>query len=341
MRADELREELRELEVKAAAVRGAVADEAIAAIERYRNGECRDREIFSVLRSLFAETNDTAVRLLADEIAGGSEQASLAERSASENGQASNWIKISSGNFLMGAQKRNRKEPNYDAEAYDDESPVRRVFLSGYWIGRYPVTVEEYRRFVEDGGYGEALYWRAGGFGRWKEPGSWREQLDHVNPTRPVVEVSWYEATAYAAWMAARRRVYGCRLPTEAEWEKAARGTTGRKYPWGNTLPNEMLANFAPDGKPNVGHLTPVGAYPPGNTPEGVSDMAGNVWEWCGDVLGPARNAEGVVRVLRGGSWFNHSGYLRSAYRFVDRPGARFDYIGFRVVCVLSPRTSL
>jgi len=308
MRADELREELRELEVKAAAVRGAVADEAIAAIERYRNGECRDREIFSVLRSLFAETNDTA-----------------------ENGQASNWIKIHAGEFLMGAQKENPEEPNYDPEAHGDESPVHPVNLSAFRIGRYPVTVGEYRRFVEDRGYEKKSYWKEGGFGQWKEPGSWQEQVEHL--TWPVTEVSWYEAMAYAAWA-------GCRLPTEAEWERAARGLTGRKYPWGDEHPNARLANFAPNWQPNVGHPTPVGAYPLGETPEGVSDLAGNVWEWCGDVLGPARNAEGVVRVLRGGSWFYPSEALRSAFRLDRRPANRNVVIGFRVVCVLSPGIS-
>jgi len=178
-----------------------------------------------------------------------------------------NWIEIPSGLFLMGAQKLNPKEPNYDEEAYDDESPVHPVFLSAYRIGRYPVTVEEYLRFVEDRGYAKASYWKAGGFGKWRWPAGGRaareEQVD--NPTRPVVGVSWYEASAYAAWA-------GCRLPTEAEWELAARGRTGRKYPWGDEPPNEpiagllRLANF----DRIVGHPAPVGTYPLGDTPEGI-----------------------------------------------------------------------
>jgi formylglycine-generating enzyme required for sulfatase activity len=264
-----------------------------------------------------------------------------------------NRIEIPSGLFLMGAQKEDPKAPNYDAEAYADESPVHPVFLSAYLIGRYPVTVAEYLRFVEDGGYKEESYWKEGGFGKWKEPGSWEEQF--AIPTGPVVMVSWYEASAYAAWMTARRAVAGCRLPTEAEWERASRGLTGRKYPWGEDPPNEKLANFAPDGKPNVGHPTPVGEYPLGDTPEGVSDMAGNVWEWCSDVFdegyygkspkkdpkGPARIAKDGSCVLRGGSWLSQSGYLRSAYRIDFLPEYRYYFIGFRVVCVLSPRASL
>lgn len=265
-----------------------------------------------------------------------------------KRGKREDWIEIPAGKFLMGAQKLNPKEPNYDAEAYDDESPVHPVLLSGYRIGRYPVTVEEYRRFVDDRGYEENSYWKGDCFGRWKEPGSWREQVDY--PTRPVVGVSWYEATAYCSWMEARKGVHGCRLPTETEWERAARGTTGRKYPWGEDPPNERLANFAQ----GVGHPTSVGLYPLGETPEGVSDLAGNVLEWCGDVYAggyygkslrkdpksPARSAEGGACVLRGGSWFSPGGYLRAAYRSGNHPEYRFDIFGFRVVCVLSPRTS-
>jgi formylglycine-generating enzyme required for sulfatase activity len=249
----------------------------------------------------------------------------------------------------MGAQKTDPKKPNFDEEAYDDESPVHPVILSGYRIGRYPVMIAEYLRFVEDGGYEAESYWKEGGFGRWKEPGSWEEQVDY--PTRPVVGVSWYEASAYASWMAARRRVCGCRLPTEAEWERAARGRTGRKFPWGDAPPDESLANF----DCRVGYPTLVGLYLLGKTPEGVLDMAGNVWEWCSDVFdgryygkspkkdpkSPARSAGGDACVLRGGSWFDQSGNLRSAYRGGNYPEYRFDIFGFRVVCVLSPRTSL
>jgi len=248
-----------------------------------------------------------------------------------------NWIEIPAGEFLMGAQKSDPEAPNYDPEAYADEAPVHPVRLSAYWMGRYPVMVQEYLRFVKDGGYAEASYWNAGGFGKWKWPAGWWEQV--ANPTRPVVGVSWYEATAYAAWA-------GCRLPTEAEWEMAARGINGRKYPWGDEPPNERLANFAPGWKPNIGHPTPVGR---------ISDLAGNVWEWCSDVYdgeyygkspkedpkGPARNAKGGACVLRGGSWFSPSEYLRSACRYVSRPVNRLDDFGFRVVCVLSPRTSV
>jgi formylglycine-generating enzyme required for sulfatase activity len=260
-----------------------------------------------------------------------------------------NWIEIPAGEFLMGAQKLDPKAPNYDPEAYDDESPVHPVFLSAYRIGRYPVTVAEYLRFVGDRGYEKGAYWKEGGFGKWKWPAAWAARDEQVdNPTRPVVGVSWYEASAYAAWA-------GCRLPTEAEWERAACGRAGWKYPWGDDPPNERRANFSPDGKPNVGHPTPVGEYPLGDTPEGVSDMAGNVWEWCSDVFdegyygkspkkdprGPARSVKGSACVLRGGSWLLPSVLLRSACRSGSPPVHRLGILGFRVVCVLSPGASL
>jgi len=269
-----------------------------------------------------------------------------------------NWIEIPAGEFLMGAQKSDPKEANYDPEAYADESPVHPVFLSAYRIGRYPVTVEEYIDFVGDGGYEDESYWKAGGFGKWKVPGSWREQVD--NPTlafrsRPVTGVSWYEASAYCSWMECRNGFRGCRLPTESEWERATRGTTGRKYPWGEDPPNERRANFAWGEKPSVGHPTPVGLYPSGDTPEGVSDLAGNVWEWCSDVFdegyygkspkkdprGPARSVKGSACVLRGGSWLLPSVLLRSACRSGSPPVHRLGILGFRVVCVLSPVASL
>jgi len=144
-------------------------------------------------------------------------------------------------------------------------------------------------------------------------PEDWDDQVEY--PNRPVVGVSWFEAAAYSAWA-------GSRLPAEAEWEKAARGTEGRKFPWGNEPADPSRLNS--DG--NVGRPTPVGLYPAGATPSGIYDMAGNVWEWCCDVVNEP------VRVVRGGSWNFGSGYARSAYRSGYHPDSRNNGFGFRVV---------
>jgi formylglycine-generating enzyme required for sulfatase activity len=246
-----------------------------------------------------------------------------------------NWIRIAAGTFLIGAQKQDPSKPNYDRDARDDERP-HEVYLDDYQIGRYPVTVEEYRRFVEDEGYSKKGWWKAGGFGEANEPGDWDDQVQH--PNRPVVSVSWYEAAAYCAWA-------GARLAREAEWERAARGTTGRKYPWGDEEPDTERANYD-EGK--VGHATPVGLYPRGATPEGIEDLAGNVWEWVADWYGedyygesPGGNPKGPqsseVRVLRGGAWSGFPRYLRAADRNRVRPGVRFVDIGFRCVREVVP----
>jgi serine/threonine-protein kinase len=201
----------------------------------------------------------------------------------------------------------------------NDDEPIREVTVAAFRIARYPVTVLEYIAFIETGGYEQQQHWAAGGFDKFEQPGRWEEQLLH--PNWPVTDVSWFEAAAYAAWA-------GCRLLTEAEWEYAARGTTGRKYPWGNEPPTPDLLNF--DG--NVGHPTPVGVYPRGATPEGICDMAGNVWEWCADWYD---DTQATSRVYRGGGWFSSARNCQSAYRDIDSPGSsRSGNLGFRLAPV-------
>jgi formylglycine-generating enzyme required for sulfatase activity len=233
----------------------------------------------------------------------------------------------------MGAQKGDSSQPNYDPWAYDHESPVHEVSLDAFMIGRYPVTVGEFRRFAEEEGYSDMQWWKAGGYGQRKEPEGWDEQVLH--PNRPVVGVSWYEAAAYCVWA-------GVRLPTEAEWEHAARGASGRKYPWGNEEPDNERANFAA----KVGHPTPVGLYPQGATPEGIEDMAGNVWEWVADWYGtypeaaamcPQGPQSGDTRVLRVGGWSINPSFLRAAYRSRNVPGIRLVSVGFRCVREVLP----
>lgn len=239
-----------------------------------------------------------------------------------------NWVEIPAGEFRMGAQNKRPKGENFDRDAYDDEAPVRRVRLEAYRIGRYPVTVGEYARFVQEEGYARQELWQAGGFRQFHAPWDWESQIGH--PTRPVVGVSWFEAAAYASWA-------GAALPTEAQWERAARGVEGRKFPWGEDEPSPRHLNFSGQ----VGKPTPVGVYPVGETPEGIRDLAGNVREWCVNVFASygveeerdsTDEARRKARSLRGGAWNNSAWYCRSSNRDGLQPDFRNVLIGFRVV---------
>ena len=186
-----------------------------------------------------------------------------------EHNHPDRWVTIPAGKFWMGAQSKKKRQSNYDSDAYDEnEAPVHEVTLDEFQIARFPVTVGEYHEFVESDGYLESQWWTAGGFGSVAQPGRWDEQTEF--PSRPVTDVNWFEAMAFAAWR-------GVRLPTEAEWERAARGVEGRKFPWPKGDPDETRLN----NEPRIGHVTPVGLYPTGATPDGIHDLAGNVWEWC------------------------------------------------------------
>jgi len=237
-----------------------------------------------------------------------------------------NWITIPAGTFHMGAQKRSEKGRNYDPEAFDDESPVHEVTLRSFRIGRFPVTVQEFGAFIKDGGYEARRYWKEG-YGKFKEPDDWERRKQY--PNRPVVGVSWFEAAAYCSWK-------GGRLPTEADWERAARGPEGSRYPWGNKAPlDASRANYGGA----VGPPMPVGLYPKGNTSEGLCDMLGNAWEWCGDWYGsyetgrqenPTGPKDGQRKVVRGGSRGVYPGFARVSSRVRYGPSVRDYYIGFR-----------
>ncbi len=238
--------------------------------------------------------------------------------------------------------------------------------MPAYRISRYPLTNAEYARFIEAGGYDERRYWTEAGWA-WREkngvtqPAYWEDE-GWNRPDYPVVGVSWYEAVAYCRWLTEELRVtgyelrvggrdngtstrdfgsgrYEVRLPTEAEWEKAARGEHARRWPWGDDF-DPARANTYESGP---GRTTPVGKYSPaGDSPYGAADMAGNVWEWCSSLYrgypydpDDGREdweAEGR-RVLRGGSWGNVALLTRCAARYRDRPDFRSNNAGFR--CVL------
>jgi formylglycine-generating enzyme required for sulfatase activity len=224
-----------------------------------------------------------------------------------------NWVRLDGGTFSMGAQSLQTSQPNYDPDARVIESPVRKVRIDRFEMGVYPVTVQEYEQFIDDAGYARNEFWNQGGFHEWTQPFGWAHQRRYLN--HPVVGVSWLEAQAYCQWRK-------CRLPSESEWEFAARGgRDGIRYPWGSQAPNAGLAAF----RGSSGRRTPVGLFPEGATPQGLQDMAGNVWEWVQDSLSDQQ------RVTRGGCATEEAVDLRVSSRRVYPERGRFSSLGFRV----------
>lgn len=228
------------------------------------------------------------------------------------------FTRVSAGEFLMGS------DPQVDQNALEDEQPQHKVYLDTYWIGKYPVTNAQYAAFARATNYRPPDHWRNG-----KCPAG-KEQ-------HPVVNVSWEDATAFCQWVT---QITGqeIRLPTEAEWEKAARGMDGRAYPWGNEPPDASRCNFGG----NERDTTPVSKYSPrGNSPYSCADMAGNVWEWTAGWYGPysARTqssptgpATGDCKVVRGGSWLHSEWVVHSACRYWNSPTTRTVSLGFRCI---------
>lgn len=235
-------------------------------------------------------------------------------------------VLIPDGEFLMGS--------NYGDS---DETPIHKVYLNAFYIDKYEVTNLQFSEFLNEKGNQEE-----GGVA-WLDTsdedclieyrnGKYQPKSGYEN--HPVIEVSWFGARAYAEWA-------GKRLPTEAEWEKAARGgLAGKKYPWGDSI-DSSKANYSE----NVGQTTRVGRYPPNNY--GLYDMGGNVWEWVSDWYdedyysssGSYRNPKGPSyasgRVIRGAGWSHDARYLRCAGRSYVEPDSTSNHLGFR--CAKSP----
>ena len=223
-------------------------------------------------------------------------------------------VYVPAGSFMMGSNDGNA-----------DEKPVHEVFLDAYWIDKYEVSNGQYAKCVQSGAC--------------KPP----DRMDYLTRRSyywnsiyldfPVIYVSWHHAQDYCSWV-------GGLLPTEAEWEKAAKGTDGRIYPWGNSTPSCSFVNYI-----NCeGDTTKVGSYSQGASPYGALDMAGNVWEWVADWYGsyinetqnnPTGPESGKYKVLRGGSWSSNEGALRVSYRYDHFLDHSYYSIGFR--CVTSP----
>ena len=231
--------------------------------------------------------------------------------------------------------------------AESDELPRHEVYLAAYWIGRTEVTRAQYRAFMDSGGYHNPAYWSSEGW-TWKmandraEPDYWAAQQDWGGSSftqteaHPVVGVTYYEAEAYCAWA-------GGHLPTEAQWEKAARwtGSAASAYPWGDVWDPEKCNNFHDRNLAGGGYqgyqTAAVGSYPAGASPYGCQDMAGNAWEWCQDwyVSYPGGSAPfdftGAYRVVRGGGWDYGLDGARSANRAYFAPINRWNDCGFRL----------
>jgi formylglycine-generating enzyme required for sulfatase activity len=249
----------------------------------------------------------------------------------------SQMVYVPEGEFIMGS------DPGGGPYYYGAESPSHEVYLDAFWIYQTEVTNQQFSQFVNETGYLSTVIERGWGHAHdgsqwtkttganWKAPGGPGSSIVGKE-NHPVVQISWFDANAYCQWANGR-------LPTEAEWEKAARGTDGRLYPYGNTTPTCNIANFLGC----VGGTMPVGSYPNGISPYGALDMLGNVWEWVEDWFqnhyyqispddNPPGPASGSEKVFRGGSWSNSLKYLNLVYRNRHIPQDSHGLVGFRCV---------
>ena len=221
-------------------------------------------------------------------------------------GDGSPAVLVPAGSFTMGD---------------DEESPRREVYVDAFYLDRYEVTTARYAKFLQ-------------ATGSVSPPDGWEDADTGSGGALPVIGVNWSDADAYCRWA-------GKRLPTEAEWEKAARGTDARIYPWGNDAPTLERANFGGSAtSPYRGGLAPVDAHPAGKSPYGAQDLAGNASEWVADwfserfassdVRNPQGPPSGDGRVIRGSGWHDPPDRLKSTKRYHADPDQRLDDLGFR-----------
>ena len=291
-------------------------------IERVVNGLLIAAAVFSLANAVWGlDTQDIVV-----------EWTEAGKKIAAE--RVANWkakddmVLVPAGEFVMGSDKK------IDRVAYRGELPQRRVYLDAFEIGKYEVTALEYLKFVLATNRNHQLDWRDDG-------GNFQETMAH----HPIMHVSWYDADAYCKWA-------GKRLPTEAEWEKAARGTDGRLFPWGNEYAGPTRANFGRTGlsgpvrdRPERLLLYPpiisVDKYENAVSPYGLHQTIGNVAEWVADwydkdyyAIAPERNPKGLEagtqKAFRGGGWMDSTTTMRVAMRNGTDPNTRINWMGFR-----------
>jgi formylglycine-generating enzyme required for sulfatase activity len=259
-------------------------------------------------------------------------------RAATNSLHGFDWVTIPRGPFLMGS------DPAADPQALDSEQPQHQVLVEEFHIARLPVTIAQFAAFIRATGYrttaeeaGWAWAWLDGG---WQSVrgACWARPLGQAFPATdpahwPVTQISWHDAQAFCAWA-------NVRLPTEREWEKAARGVDGRLYPWGNQMPEAGLCNCN-----NIqGGINAAGQCPTGASPYGVLDMSGNTWEWCASKWRPDYTSPPdddptgpEPRVVRGGSFNGDGGLVRCAARGKLNLSFRDSTVGFRVVAAGLP----
>ena len=240
-------------------------------------------------------------------------------------------VLVPAGEFTMGTD---------DPNAPDDQRPARKVNVDAFYIDKHEVTNAQFKEFILADGYNKREYWTKVGWDfiqkerfylshpkkkkyRIDKPLGFGKNVISTAPDHPVIGVSWYEAAAYAKWAEKR-------LLTEAEWEKAARGTDSRIYPWGNDFDFSKLDYF-----PNHKKLSSVGSFPEGTSPYGVLDMAGNVAEWCMD------NTHGKdTKAVRGGGWNSMRLHLTSIHHEAKPPTHRSYSLGFRCAKSVKDRSN-
>ena len=238
---------------------------------------------------------------------------------------------VPAGEFTMGTREQDLavlvEQHGAKRELHVPEVPQHTLYLPAYYIGRMPVTNAQYATFAQPA----------------------NSSLQGNNADHPIVNVSWYDAVRYCQWLAQTTGT-SCRLPSEAEWEKAARGTDGRIYPWGDVA-DPRRANYDETG---LGRTSAVGRYPGGASPYGCLDMSGNVWEWTRSLWGEdlfepaftypydpadgrenARARKSVLRIVRGGSFYGNTLHARCACRYRNQADGNWRNFGFRVCLAL------
>ncbi|MCY4570594.1 MAG: formylglycine-generating enzyme family protein [Candidatus Poribacteria bacterium] len=240
-------------------------------------------------------------------------------------------VYVPAGEFLMGTSDADIEYykqifPLRRIARFDNERPQRTVFVDAFYIDKYEVTNKQYKQFLTETGY---------------KPKHYLDRLPYNAPNLPAVVLEWEDAVAYTVWA-------GKRLPTEAEWEKAARGTDGRIWPWGNEWDGTKLSGNDGTGlKDGYKETAPVGQFPQGASPYGAHDMAGNLWEWVSDWydpdyyrtsppnINPKGPETGDGHVLKGGGWAENLDFTRCANRLGGEPGSLLR--GFRCVIDAPP----